>query len=203
MDNRLGFIKTTVVGGFVFLIPAVIALIALGKLFGALKVMAKALAPLFGIESFAGGLVLDLLALTVTALLCFVAGLLARRASAKRMREKLDRTLLNSFPGYAFIKGFAENLRHSEELAASFVPVMIQFDDYVQLAFETQREPDGKVAVYLPGAPNPWSGTIVYVSSNRVKPLAITLTEALRNIRTLGKGPIDIGGRMRAAERTG
>jgi uncharacterized membrane protein len=192
MKNRLDFFKTTVVGGFVFLVPAVIVVVALGKLIGALKVLAKALAPLFGIETRLGGLVLDLLAVTVTILLCFVAGLLARRASAKRMREKLDATLLNSFPGYAFIKGFAENLRQTEELAGSFVPVLVRFDDYVQIAFETHREPGGKVAVYLPGAPNPWSGSVVYVANERIEPLQMTLTEALRNIRKLGKGSLDI-----------
>ncbi len=199
MDNRLGFIKTTVVGGFVFLIPAVIVVIALGKLIGALKVMAKALSPVFGIESLAGGLVLDLLAFAFTVLLCFVAGLLARRASAKRVWERLDRTLLNFLPGYAFVKGFADNLHHTEELAQSFVPIVVQFDDYVQIAFETKRDPDGQVAVYLPGAPNPWSGTVVYVSNERVKPLPITLTEALRNIRTLGRGSTGIAGQTRAA----
>ena len=78
--------------------------------------------------------------------------MLAKHATAKRMREKLDATLLNSFPGYAFIKGFAENLRQTEELAGSFLPVLVQFDDYVQIAFETYREPAGRVAVYLPGA---------------------------------------------------
>ncbi len=155
MNNRLGFIKTTVVGGFLFLIPGVIVFVALGKLVGALKVLAKALAPIFGIESFAGGVVLDPFALAVAVLLCFVAGLLARQASAKRVREKLDRTLLNSFPGHAFIKGFADKLRHTEELAGSFVPVAVQFDDYAQVAFETHRGDDDKVAVYLPGAPNP------------------------------------------------
>jgi uncharacterized membrane protein len=203
MNNRLGFIKTTVVGGFVFLIPAAIVVVVLGKVIGALKVLAKALAPVFGIESFAGGLVLDILALVVIVLLCFVAGLLARRASAKHMRAQLDRTLLNSFPGYAFVKGFADNLRHTEEMAGSFIPVAVQFDDYAQIAFETHREPDGKVSVYLPGAPNPWSGTVVYVSSERVKPLPIALTEAIRNIRTLGKGPIDVPGQTRAAEPAG
>jgi uncharacterized membrane protein len=192
MKNRLGFIKTTLVGGIVFLIPAVIVVIALGKLIGALKVMAKALSHFFGIESLAGGLVLNLLAFTVTILLCFVGGMLAKHATAKRMREKLDATLLNSFPGYAFIKGFAENLRQTEELAGSFLPVLVQFDDYVQIAFETYREPAGRVAVYLPGAPNPWSGTIVYVSSERVEPLPMTLTDALRNIRSLGKGSIAV-----------
>ena len=194
MNNRLDFIKTTVIGGIVFLIPAVIVVVALGKLIGALKLVAKALAPFFGIESLIGGLVLDLLALIVTVLLCFVAGLLAKRATAKQLRQRLDAMLLNSFPGYAFIKGFAENLRQTEELAGSFLPVLVRFDDYVQIAFETERDPTGRVAVYLPGAPNPWSGTIVYVSHERVLPLSMTLTEALRNIRTLGKGPIDIAG---------
>jgi len=201
MNDRLGFIKTTVIGGLVFLIPAAIVVVVVGKVIGALRVLAKALAPFFGIESFAGGVVLDLVALAVTMLLCFVAGLLARGASARRMREKLDTTLLNSFPGYAFIKGFTDNLRHTEEMAGSFVPVAVQFDDYVQIAFETHREPSGKVSVYLPGAPNPWSGTVVYVSTERVKPLPITLTEALRNIRTLGKGPIDIAGQACATDQ--
>jgi uncharacterized membrane protein len=86
MNKRLSFIKTTVVGGFVFLIPAVIIVIALGKVLGAMKVMAKALAPIFGIESPAGGLLLNLLVVTVTILLCFEGGLIARRASAKRVR---------------------------------------------------------------------------------------------------------------------
>jgi len=188
MKSRLDFIKTTVVGGFVFLVPAIIVVIALGKLIGALKAMANALAPFFGIQSFGGGLVLDILAFSVTVLLCFAAGLLAKRATAKRIRERVDTTLLNSFPGYALIKSFAENLRQTEELAGSFLPVLVQFGDYARIAFETQRERDGKVAVYLPGAPNPWSGTIVYVSNEKVKRLPMTLAEALRNIRSLGKG---------------
>jgi hypothetical protein len=41
------FIKTTVVGGFVFLMPAVIVVGALGELIGALKVLDKAVALLF------------------------------------------------------------------------------------------------------------------------------------------------------------
>ena len=200
MNMRLGFIKTTVVGGFVFLIPAVIVVVALGKVIGTLKVLAKALSSSVGTESLVGGFVLELLAIAATVFLCFVAGLLAKRASAKHLRERLDTTLLNSFPGYAFIKGFAENLRQAEQLAGGFVPVLVRFDDYVQIAFETHRDSAGKVAVYLPGAPNPWSGTVVYVSQERVAPLAMTLTEALRNIRTLGKGSIEVAVKERKVE---
>jgi uncharacterized membrane protein len=194
MKRQLDFIKTTVIGGFVFLIPAVIVAVVLGKLIGGLKTFAKALSPIFGIESSLGGFALDIVAFAVTVLICFAAGLLARRAAAKRVREKLDKSLLNFIPGYAFIKGFADNLRQTEEISASFVPIMVRFDDYIQMAFETERLPNGKVAVYLPGAPNPWSGSVVFVSNDRIKPLSISLPDALRNIRTLGKGSQDIEG---------
>ena len=194
MKRQLDFIKTTAIGGFVFLIPAVIVVITLGKLIAGLKTLAKALSPIFGIESSFGGFVLDIVAFAVAVLLCFAAGLLARRAAAKQVREKLDRSLLNFIPGYAFIKGFADNLRQTEEISGSFVPIMVRFDDYVQMAFETERLPNGKLAVYLPGAPNPWSGSVVFVSNDRIKPLSISLADALRNIRTLGKGSLNLAG---------
>jgi len=194
MKRQFDFVKTTAVGGLVFLIPAVIVVIALGKLLTGLKTLAKTLSPILGIESWFGGFVLDIVAFAVIVLICFAAGLLAQHAAAKRVREKLDRSLLNFIPGYAFIKGLADNLRQTEEISVSFVPIMVQFDDHAQMAFETERLPNGKVAVYLPGAPNPWSGNVVFVSNDRVKPLSITLPEALRNIRTLGKGSVDIVG---------
>ena len=37
-------------------------------------------------------------------------------------------------------------------------PVLITLDDYEQMAFEVERTAGGKVVVYLPGAPNSWSG---------------------------------------------
>ena len=47
------------------------------------------------------------------------------------------------------------------------------------MAFETDRSVQGTVAIYLPGAPNPWSGNVVFVAANRVKNLSVSVTEAL------------------------
>jgi uncharacterized membrane protein len=90
MKKQLDFVKSNVIRGFVFLVPAIIVVVALGKLIGALKAMAKGLAPFFGIETMVGGLMLDILTFALIFLLCFVAGLLAKRATAKRVREKID-----------------------------------------------------------------------------------------------------------------
>jgi uncharacterized membrane protein len=188
MHNKFDFIKTTVIGGIFFLIPLAVVLVSVGKLVEVMKGVSRSLAPLVPVETPIGAIVLNLLAVLVILGFCFLAGLVARRAQAKRIVAKLDATLLAALPGYAFVKAFADNVARSDELAKSFLPVAVQFDDYSQLAFEIERQANSKVVLYLPSAPNPWSGTVVYVAADRVKRLPMNLNEALKNIRMLGKG---------------
>ena len=188
MQDKVGFIKATVIGGVFFLIPLAIILLVVGKLVGVMRGVAGVLSPLLAMDTPIGTIVLNLLALLVILGLCFLAGLAAQRVTAKKIVSKLETTLLAALPGYAFVKGFADSMRQSDEMSESFVPVAVHFDDYSQLAFEIEREPNGQVAVYLPSAPNPWSGTVVYVTHDRVKRLSVSLSEALKNIRMLGKG---------------
>ncbi len=188
MNDKVDFIKATVIGGIFFLIPLAVVVVVVGKLVHVMKGVAGTLAPFLPVDTHIGALVLNLLAVLVILGFCFLAGLAAQRSHAKKIVAKLEETLLAALPGYAFVKGFGDNLRRSDEVSESFIPVSVQFDDYSQLAFEIEREPHGKVAVYLPSAPNPWSGTVVYVTPERVIRLSITLNEALKNIRMLGKG---------------
>ena len=188
MNDKVDFIKATVIGGIFFLIPLAVVAILVGKLVHVMREVSGILLPLLPVDTHIGTFVLNLLAVLVILGFCFLAGLAAQRAHAKKIVAKLETTLLAALPGYAFIKGFGDNLRRSDEISESFIPVAVHFDDYSQLAFEIEREPHGKVALYLPSAPNPWSGTVVYVDPERVIRLSITLNEALKNIRMLGKG---------------
>jgi uncharacterized membrane protein len=180
--------KATVLGGAVFLIPGFLAFWVLAKVFGLLKSLAVAVGPKLGISTALGGAVLDVVAVLLIILVCLVGGLIARRASAQRMRSRLDQLLLSSFPGYAFVKGMAENMQQSEEVANSFRPVLLTSGDAWQIGFETDRASGGRVAVYLPGAPNPWSGNLIFVSAEQVMKLPISAPEALKILRTLGRG---------------
>ncbi|MGV7229652.1 MAG: DUF502 domain-containing protein [Nitrospirales bacterium] len=192
MQDKVGFIKATVIGGVFFLIPLAVVVVVVGKLVHVMKGVAGSLAPLLPVETPIGALVLNLLAVLVILGFCFLAGLAAQKAHAKKIVAKLETTLLAALPGYAFVKAFGDNMRRSDEISESFVPVSVQFDDYSQLAFEIEREPNGKVALYLPSAPNPWSGTVVYVTDDRVTRLSMSLNDALKNIRMLGKGSSEI-----------
>jgi uncharacterized membrane protein len=192
--------KATLIGGVVFLIPACLAVFILAKVFSMFTSLAKALGSRLGITGPLGGAILDVAAIAVVLLACLLAGLVARRATAQRLRNKVDEILLGSFPGYAFVKGLAENMQHGQELSTSFVPVLVKFDDYWQLAFETGRWPGDIVAVYLPGAPNPWSGSVVFVLAERVRKLQVPVTDALKMVRALGRGSDALTEEIRALQ---
>jgi uncharacterized membrane protein len=67
-------------------------------------------------------------------------------------------------------------------------PVAARFDDSWQVAFEIERIEDGKVVLFLPGAPDPWAGSVCVVTKDRVSPLDLTVTSAVNLMKRLGKG---------------
>ena len=187
MIRALQPIKTIIIGGAVFLVPVVIVVIVLGKAFKIMLVVAKPLDALIPIGSVGGIAVANLLAVLAIALFCFIAGLIAKSSLAKKAYRALDSALL-AIPGYAFIKGFTDSIDSSEEAAKSLLPVIVQFDDNAQIGFEVERIGNGNVVIYLPGAPNPWTGSVVYVSEDRVDLLNMTVSEAIKNLQQLGRG---------------
>jgi uncharacterized membrane protein len=181
------FIKTTIIGGLVFMVPVVIVVVIAGKALEIMMLVAKPLGNLIPIDSIGGVAVANVLALLGLALLCFVAGLIARSEMAKKVYRSLDSALL-AIPGYAFVRGFTDSMTKGQETAKSLIPVLVRFDDNEQIGFEVERLKQGNVVVYLPGAPDPWSGSVVYFSGDRVKRLDMTVAQAINNIRHLGRG---------------
>ncbi len=181
------FIKTTVIGGAIFLVPIVILVGILGKAYGFMLKVAKPLSGVIPEGTLGGVAAINVVAVLLIAFVCFIAGVIARGSLAKKVYAALDEKLM-AIPGYTFVKGVTDSMKTSEESAKTFVPVLVRFDDNTQIGFEVERLDDGNVVIYLPGAPNPWSGSVVYFEADRVTSLGITAVEALGSIRKLGRG---------------
>lgn len=190
MKAGIDFVRSTIIGGVFFLIPIAAVLIVIGKLVGLLKGVANRVVPFLPMESTTGVVVLNLVALLLVLFFCLLAGLAARSKAGETVRQRLEDVLLATLPGYSFVKGLTDNMRQSDELSENFIPIAVRLDDYSQIAFEIERA-ERIVVVYLPGAPNPWSGTVAYLDPDRVRRLKMSVPAALRNIRMLGKGSKD------------
>jgi uncharacterized membrane protein len=181
------FIKTTVLGGLLFLFPIVFIAAIIGK---ALEVTNKLSAPLAGllsVDSIGGLAVVELLALVILVLICFLAGLAARTALAGKLAQSLETKVLGKIPAYTLLKSKAESVLRPEDIAG-MCPVLGRFDDSWQLAFEIERMAGGKVVVFLPGGPDPWSGSVCVMTEDRITPLDLTVKSAADIMKRLGKG---------------
>ncbi len=191
MSSLRRLIRTTLIGGVLFLIPLVFVVVVFGKAFQIMKVVAAPLGKLITIESFAGFAIVEILTAFVLVLSCLLAGLVARSPWGKKISQKLDAVLLQMIPGYAWVKGMTGEI-HDEDAEEVLKPVLVRFDDQFQLAFEVDRAADGLVAVYLPGSPDPRSGAVSYVTGDRIQPVDAKFNAVVKICKNLGRGSTEM-----------
>ena len=66
-------------------------------------------------------------------------------------------------------------------------PVLATFDDNQLIGFDMERLDDGRVVLYVPGAPETVSGSVLLVIPERVQPLDIDAGDLAK--ARLGAGP--------------
>jgi uncharacterized membrane protein len=187
MKSVFHFLKATLLGGIVFLIPMIVLIVVLGKAF---EVSRKVVAPLserIAVESVGGIETPRLLAIAIIVFSCFLAGLLARTNLARQFVRWLESTFLSHLPGYSFMKSLGESMVGMEKEQTLEV-VLARIEDAWQIAFLVERIEGGHVALYVPGAPGPWSGCVYFMSDHRIKPLDVPLKSALKCVKSLGMG---------------
>ena len=127
-----------------------------------------------------------LLAILALVLFCFLAGLFARTALAQRTVRKLELAVLSKVPGYDLLKGMGESMLGFEK-EGGYAAVLVRSDDNWQLGFEVDRA-QALVAVFVPDAPNPRAGTLLFFSPDRVTPAGISMTQAMKCLKHYGAG---------------
>ena len=102
----------------------------------------------------------------------------------------LDSKLRQAIPGYAMIRGITSNLSAEEENAMR--SVLVQYDDRARLGIAPEKVVDGKVAVYFPGSPNAWAGTVEIIDDARVEFLGASLKSLLEAVEGFGAGSVEL-----------
>lgn len=185
------FVKTTLVGGVLFLVPVVLVVLLIGQ---ALKIAVETLGPVARLapaRTVAGVVLVDVLAIVGVVAICFVVGLLIRTRPGRALGERLEYLVLSRVPGFTLVKSAARGLAGVE--AGSDVSVALaRIEDAWVLAFIVERPVDGYYTVFVPSAPTPAAGSIYYLTEDRLRPLDIPVGTALACIMRLGVGSGDL-----------
>ena len=187
MKSILQIIKATFLGGILFLAPLVVLLVILEKGYAIIQKVTLPLAKNLPRIHVLGVALQELFGIIIIIVICFLAGLMARTSGAKRLIQKLEDGILSFIPGYSFMKNMNESImgfESNEDLKVILVPT----DAGLQFAFLIEQINENKFSVFIPDAPNPWSGSVVFVEKKDITEVDISQKEALACIRKLGYG---------------
>jgi uncharacterized membrane protein len=184
------FFKATVVGGVLFLLPAALVVFILSYAVRLVARIAQPISDKLGLVELgdAGGIgAATGLAILVLVALSLAAGMFARTGGGRRISRWFEASLLGGLPQYQMLKSMVESVVQFET-STDIKPALISIEDGWQIGYLLEPLHDGWVAVFLPQAPTPMSGNIMYLPADRVRPLGITMVEAMAIIKRIGVG---------------
>ena len=194
----IGYFVMPAIGGLIFLLPLAVIGFLLGYVFNVVLLIYEPLDKHLPVSTAAGRSLLFLIAVGILVMLCFLCGLAARRAIARKFSRTLEKHLVMVYPKYAIYKDIVAGNVGGDALAPSLTPVTIQFDDAIRIGYEAGRTERGLVIVYLPGSPDPWIGSVILVEPDRIQSLDVDFTETAAICERLGRDSVKLLSSVRA-----
>jgi uncharacterized membrane protein len=190
MKPLVQFLKVTLVGGLLVVLPLWVSLLLL------FKAIKGALAMLVPIAKLLPQTVVHekVVALLLLLLICFGVGLLIRTELGKRIGDWLEKHLLGRLPGFSILRGMVRQFAGEKE-EQSFQPALVEIEEALVPAFIIEKHADGQFTVFVSSSPTPMAGAIYILQPERVHPVDVPLRKAMVCVTKWGAGAAE----MRAA----
>ena len=192
MKRIVEFLKTTVLGGALVVLPAWLTVLLLLK---ALMHLQAIVTPVAAVLPEGLGHPRVMAVLTLLAI-CFAVGALVRTAIGRQVGHAVEHTVLERLPGYTTLRSVAEQIGDMEK-APGFKPALVEIEEALAPAFIVEQHADGRCTVFIPSAPTPAAGTILIIDGARVHPVDVPLPTAFKVVTKWGTG----AGQLLAAMR--
>ena len=189
------FMKTTLIGGIIIVLPVYIAVLLILKavqgLLAAVKPITAAIPASVEFD--------EILAILVLAVICFIAGLVVRTRAGLRAKNAMERRVLQRLPGYTLLRGLAGRVTGQAD-EPSFAPALAEIEEALVPALIVEKLEDGSYTVLVPSVPTPMAGAIYILPPERVHPVDVPFTVALKVFSKWGTGAGEFVRAMQAAK---
>jgi uncharacterized membrane protein len=184
MKVLVEFLKTTLIGGLLIVVPTYLAVLLLAKAVGGLLALLGPIVALLpqGVQPFG-----RILAIVLVVLVCFVLGLIARTAIGRRAIEAFERHVLERLPGFALLRSVVRRVSGAGD-EAQFQPVLVEIEEALTPGFIVEEIGDDRFVVLVPSVPTPAAGSLYILPRERVHWVDVPITEAIAVITRWGAG---------------
>lgn len=180
----MSFIKHTITGGVMILLPIALLLVLFGKIFSAIRKMSMPLSKklpdlILGLDGS------GLITIFIILLLCFIGGLMVKAEFMQTFIKKIEDNILTFIPGYSLIKSLTASTlgqRTSDDMPT----VMVKDGETWKFGYLAE-ESDGLSAIFFPEAPRSDSGEVNVLPSGLVSKLDMTTFQMSASLKHYGK----------------
>jgi uncharacterized membrane protein len=192
MKHLSEFFVKSFVAGVVIIVPVYLSLLLLAK---AAKSVARLVEPLAKLlpKWFPAEYVFSVLLVLIG---CFLVGAAARTRAGAAARQRIEKTLFERIPGYALFRSLTEQVAGSREDQV-WKPALAEIEEALVPAFIIEELEDGSFTVFVPAAPTPFTGSIYILTPERVHPVDVPFTHAVKSLSRWGSGSKELVAAMK------
>jgi uncharacterized membrane protein len=132
-----------------------------------------------------------ILSFLLVLIVCFLIGLVVRTSTERATWKRMETSLLQGIPGYALFRSLTQQLTGKTQDQA-WKPALAEIEEALVPAFIIEEHEDGRFTVFVPSVPTPLAGAIYVLSPDRVDPLDVPFTRAIKAISQWGSGTKDL-----------
>jgi len=136
------------------------------------------------------------LSLLVVLIGCVLIGAAIRTPTGRAIRERIEKSLFERIPGYALLRSLTQRIAGKDEERA-WTPALAEIEEALVPAFIIEELDDGRFTVFVPSVPTPFAGAVYILARERVHPLNVPFTQALKSISRWGSGSKELVAAMK------
>ena len=133
----------------------------------------------------------QILALLPFLAICFIGGVAIGTSAVLDIERRIEHSLFEKIPGYTLFRSLTQRLV-GESQDEAYKPALADIEHALVPAFIIEEHADGRYTVFVPAVPTPLAGAVFVLTADRVHPLDIAFTQALRTVSRWGAGCKDL-----------
>jgi len=189
MKKLKNFFKTTILGGFIVVLPVMLTFIFLRWLFNFITGLIQPLTRILVEKSHMQKFIADILVIIVLIGIFFAIGLIIKTRLGVFIHSIIEKRILKVAPGYSLFRETIKQFLGQERAPFSSVALVRVFENSTMMtAFITDEHPDGSYTVYIPSGLNPTTGLIYHLQKEFVHPVDVSVESTMRSIISCGAG---------------
>jgi len=196
MKKAAQFAVNTLVSGLLVIIPIYLAVLLLLKAMQSVAGLARPFAMLLPAWLPAE----HVLSLLLVLIVCFLVGAAVRTGTGQAIRERIEKSFFERMPGYSLIRSLTQRVAGKDEENV-WKPALVEIEEALVPAFIIEALDDGRFTVFVPSVPTPFAGAVYILTPERVHPLDVPFTQALKPISRWGSGSKELVAAMKTHHR--